>query len=134
MTRILKLATLALLVAIGGASLTSASSLAATQDYRFELVDQTIHTGQDVPISVRLIQASTGKAVTGATIEPKLHMLMGSMAPMPSRSKALEPDSKGNYQFACDVMESGDWMLDLSAQVPGEKEPVTGMLKFQVVK
>ena len=131
MIRTLKLAALALIAVLG---LAPTAGFAATQDYRFELVNPTAHAGHDVPLGVRLIQVSTGKPVTGATIEPKLHMLMGSMAPMPAQAKTLAPDANGNYQFACDITAPGDWTLDLSAQVPGETEPVTGMLKFQVVK
>jgi len=137
MTRTLKLASLALLLIVGGTSLAAAQSLAASHwpTYRFELVDQTIHTGRNVPVSVRLIQASTGKAVTTGTItEQKLEMVMDGMAPMPAQVKALPPDTNGNYQFASDVTMPGDWELDLSATVPGQQDPIHGTLKFQVVK
>lgn len=136
MIRILKLTMLALLVIIGSASLTAIPGSAADLPaYRFEIVDQTIHVGHGVAISVRLIQTSTGKTVTNATItEQKLLMMMGKMEPMPSPVKMLAPDVNGNYRFACDVVEPGDWELDLSAQIPNEKDLARGALKFKVVK
>ena len=134
MIRTFKLVALALLIIIGLSSLISMPSFAAAQDYRFELVNPTVHAGHNVSVSIRLIQTSTGKAVTGAVIKSKLNMLMSGMAPMPSSSKTLGGDSGGQYQISCNVSEPGDWMLDLSAQVPSKKEPITGTLKFQVVK
>ena len=134
MIRTFKFVALALLIIIGLSSLTSMPSFASAQDYRFELVNPTVHAGHDVSVSVRLIQTSTGKAVTGAIITSKLSMLMDGMAPMPSPSKASGSDSNGHYQISCTVLEPGNWTLDLSAQVPSKKEPITGTLKFQVVK
>ncbi len=134
MFRTLKLAALALLIAVSGTNLISVPSFAAAQDYRFELVDQTIHMGHDVSIAVRLTQISTGKTIANATITgQKLQMLMGDMG-MPGLVKALTPDANGIYHFAGDVTMAGSWQLDLSATVPGEKEPVAGTLKFQAVK
>ena len=142
MTRTLKLTMLALLAVIGSASLISIPSLAASHwpVYRFEIVDQTIHAGHDVTVSVRLIQThnydpNDYKVVTNATItEQKLQMLMDGMAPMQAPVKALSPDANGNYRFACDVAAVGDWQLDLSAQVPSETDAVRGTLKLHVVK
>jgi hypothetical protein len=134
MFRTLKLVALALLIIVGGANLIPVLSLAATQDYHFELVDQTVHMGHDVPIAVRLLQVSTGKTVANATITgQKLQMLMGDMG-MPGQVKAMTPDANGIYRFAGDVTMAGSWQLDLSATVPGENEPVAGTLKFQAVK
>ncbi len=138
MIRIFKPIVLALFIVIGSASLhyTSAHATAAPgPTYRFEIVDQTIHAGQDIAISIRMIQTSTGKAITNAAItEQTLLMMMGKMEPMPAPVKVLPSDTSGNYRFACGVTEPGDWELDISAQVPNEKEPVHGALKFKVVK
>jgi hypothetical protein len=137
MTRTFKLTILAMLILTGGATLASTASRAAAHwpTYHFESVDQTIHAGQGVTVSVRLIQAATGKAITDATItDAKLLMMMGKMEPMPAPVKMLTPDANGNYPFACDVIEPGDWELDLSAQIPNEQKPVNGAIKFNVVK
>jgi len=129
MKHALKLIALALLFA-GGAT----QSHAATQDYRFELTDQTVKMGHDVQINVRLVNSATNKPVTDATItEQKLVMLMGGTT-MPSQVKALPADANGNYSFVSDLTMAGNWQLDLSAQVPSEKDPVHGFVKFQVVK
>ncbi len=137
MIRISKLTMFVLLIAISGAGLIAVPSHAASHqaDYRFEMVDQTIHVGQSVVISVRLVQTPNGTPITNATItQPKLLMMMGKMEPMPSPVKLLAPDANSNYRFACDVVEPGDWKLDLSAQIPNREAPIHGVLKFQVVK
>lgn len=134
MIRTLKFTVLALLALIGMASLSPTPSLAATQDYRFELVDQTIKMGHNVPINVRLVNTTTGKPVLDATITgQKLNMLMGTMT-MPAQVKAAAPDASGTYRFNGDTTMAGDWQLDLVAKIPGESEPYLAMLKFQVVK
>lgn len=131
MTRTLRLAALALVAMLGFAP---ASGFAATQDYRFELVDQTLKMGHDVPINVRLVNAATGKPVTDATITgQKLNMVMGTMT-MPSQVKATTPDVSGTYHFTGDLTMAGNWQLDLVAKIPGESEPYLAMLKFQVIK
>lgn len=80
MTRTLKLTMLALLAIAGFANLAPVSGFAATQGYRFELVDQTIKIGHDVPINVRLVNTTTGKPVPDAMVTgQKLVMLIGSM-------------------------------------------------------
>ncbi|MDE1900597.1 MAG: FixH family protein [Alphaproteobacteria bacterium] len=129
MKRILQSIVLAALVA-GGA----VQSHAATQDYRFEIAEPPVHMGHDAPVGVKLTNTVTGKPVTGAMItDQKLAMLMGGMA-MPTAVKALLPDADGTYRFTGDVTMAGDWQLDLTAQVPGEKDPVHGTIKFQAVK
>lgn len=112
-----------------------APASAAPADYHFELVDQTIHAGEKVPVRVRLMQMTTGKAITNANMEePKIAMHMAGMADMPGHVVKMSPDADGNYRVAADVVAPGEWILDLTAQVPEEKGSVQGSLKLQVVK
>lgn len=134
MTSTIRNVALVLLVVIGVATLSSVTSFAATQDYRFEVLNQPISAGRDATISVQLAQASTNKPVTDATItSQKLHMIMGSMD-MPANIQPLARDDKGNYRFSANLTMYGEWILDLVATIPGEKEPIKASLKIQVVK
>lgn len=131
MTRTLKLAALALITVLGFAPV---SGFAATQDYHAEVVGAPLHMGKDTPISVKLVNTVTGKAVTDATIiGQKLNMLMGTMT-MPGQVKVLPTDASGNYQFAGDLTTAGDWQLDLVVKVPGETDNLLALVKFQVAK
>lgn len=110
-------------------------SPAAVQEYRFEIVDQTIPAGEKVPVRVRLVQTATGKTISNANMaEPKLAMRMAGMADMQGEAVKMTPDAEGNYRFAANVVAPGEWVLNLTAYVQGEKEPVQGSLTFQVVK
>ncbi len=125
---------LVLSIAIGMVSLTSTPSLAATQDYHFEVLGQPVKAGHDVSFVVQLTQSATGKAVPNVAItQPKLHMVMGDMD-MPIPVKLLPPDEKGNDRFGADLSMYGEWTLDLTAAVPGENEPLTSSTHFQVIK
>ena len=147
MIRTLKLAALALSIMIGGASLVTTSSYAEHQPiheptYPLELVDQSLHVGKSVPAHVRLVKLSTAKTgtknepVLNATFDqPKLVMLMSGMAPMPGRAEKIAPDADdGIYQFAADLVASGNWALDLTAHAPNKDEPVHDTLEFHVEK
>jgi len=139
MYRGLKLS-LKLAIIFVGAVLTVAPSLAATnwplhRPYSFEVVDQTIHVGKDVPVTFRLIETSTGKPISGATItEPTLEILRQDAAPAPIQINALSPDSQGNYLLKSDLTMAGDWELQFYFQTPGESTPVHGTLMFRVVQ
>jgi len=108
---------------------------AAPADYHFEIVEKTIHAGEKVPLHVRLLKTATGMVVSRTTMaEPKLIMIMPGMDDMAGHATKMISDTVGAYRIAADVVAPGEWVLDLTAQVPDEKEPVHGSLKFQVVK
>jgi hypothetical protein len=130
MIRTVKPALLVLSIVIG----TTTACFAAQQDYHFEVPGQPIKAGHDASFAVKLTQTTTGKVLTNATIaQPKLHMVMGRMD-MPVPVKTLSSDEKGNARFSADLSMYGEWTLDLSATIPGEKEPLNATTKFQVVK
>ena len=135
MVQNMKFTLFGLLAVIAVVCLAPASNHAAEQGYRFEVVDQTIHAGSKVPISVRLVQTTTGKAISDADMaEPKLKMRMSGMADMEGHAVKMTSDATGNYRFAADVVAPGEWILDLTARLKGEKEPIQGSLTLQVVK
>ena len=146
MIRTLKPAVLALSIIIGGTSLITTSSYAEPQPiheptYRLELVDQSLHVGKNVPVHVRLVKLSTAKTGTksepvlnAAFDQPKLVMPMSGMAPMQGHVEKIASDNDGNYQFASDFVTPGNWMLELTAQVPNKEEPVHDTLELHVEK
>jgi hypothetical protein len=93
---------------------------------------------------VRLVEVSNGEPVNDARILKKqLQMMMwrprvAGKGPSPaSISEPMAEDVKyigqvgsGLYGFLGDVSMPGKWRLGLSANVPGEAEPVSGTAKF----
>jgi len=134
MIRTLLRAILALLITVGSMGLSLSASFAASQDYSLEVLHQPIKAGQDASFSVQVKQVLSGKIVSEASIsEPKLHMVMGSMD-MPIAVKPISSDEKGIYRFGGNLTMYGEHTLDLTVTVPGEKEPIHTMIKFQVVR
>jgi nitrogen fixation protein FixH len=81
------------------------------------------------------VQTASGKTISNADIaEPKLVMRMAGMADMQGEAVKMTPDAEGNYRFAANVVAPGEWVLNLTAHVQGEKDAVQGSLTFQVVK
>lgn len=135
MVQNVKSAFLVLLAVIALVTAMPTSSNAAVQEYRFEIVDQTIRAGGKVPIRVRLVQTATGKVISNADMaDPKLVMRMAGMADMQGEAVKMAPDAEGNYRFAANVVAPGEWVLNLTARVQGVQEPIQGSLTFQVVK
>ncbi len=129
--RTLRHALLAAAFALIGMSALPAPSIAAASDYRFEIANQPIKAGHDVPFTVNVTQVSNGGGVVGVTLsDPKLHMLMGSMD-MPAPVAILNAE---NHQLKGDLTMYGEWTLDLTVTLPGEAEPVQASVKFQVEK
>ena len=132
MIRYLKNFALAVAVFAASLSVSSLPSKAANDDYRFEVIDQPIKSGKEATFAVRL-QTSAGKPVTATITEQKLHMVMGSMD-MPSPVKLLSSDKDGTHHFGAALTMYGEWTLDLTASIAGEKNPINSEVKFKVVK
>lgn len=100
---------------------------AALQDYFFEATTNEVPTGEDVVISVRLVNKATGKGVPNAVIfQTRLDMSPDSMAEMTSAVSALPATEPGVYRFRANLGMAGTWALKLAAKVPGEPETVRG--------
>ena len=133
------LAALVPMIALAGLALTSTPGLAATHwpvkhDYSLEAIDPFVHAGKNVPVTFRVVQSSTGKIVSNATlVEPKLQMIGQHAKPVPGKISALGFDNKGTYQVKGDLAKAGDWRLDSLMQIPGKTAPVHGTLTFRVV-
>ena len=118
-------------VAIGGAS----AALADIKDYKFELVDQTVKTGPDKVITVRLMNTKTGKPVPDAIIfATRLDMAPDGMQEMATRIASVPGAEPGTYKFKATFGMAGRWQLSLGAKVQGETGTVENKLVITAQK
>ena len=109
-------------------------ALAASADYRFELVGKPQLSGQKDIVQVRLIHVADGKPMADAVIcESKADMGTEGMATMSAPVKALPPKD-GTYSFEVEPGMAGTWALHLAAKVQGESETVRGTITAALVK
>ena len=105
-------------VAIGSASTTA---LADINDYKFELVDQTVQAGPDKVITVRLMNTKTGKPVPDAVIlASRLDMTPDGMQEMVTKIAPTSSGEPGTYKFKATFGMAGRWRLSLGAKVQGQ--------------
>jgi YtkA-like len=113
-------------VAIGSAS---TAALADIKDYKFELVDQTVQTGPDKVITVRLMNTKTGKPVPDAVIfATRLDMAPDGMQEMMTKIVPVPGAEPGTYKFKANLSMAGHWQLSLGAKVQGETGTVENKL------
>jgi hypothetical protein len=107
-----------IVAAIGGAS---SAALADIKDYKFELVDQTVQTGPDKVITVRLMNTKTGRPVPDAVIfATRLDMAPEGMQEMMTKIVPVPGAEPGTYTFKATFGMAGRWQLSLGAKVQGE--------------
>jgi hypothetical protein len=103
---------------IGG---TSTAVMADINDYKFELVDQTVQAGPDKVITVRLTNRKTGKPVPDAVIfATRLDMAPDGMQEMATKIAEIPGGEPGTYKFKATFGMAGRWQLSLGAKVQGE--------------
>jgi hypothetical protein len=130
LTRAVKAALIA--VAIGSAS---TAALADIKDYKFELVEQTVQTGTDKVITVRLMNTKTGKSVPDAVIfATRLDMAPDGMQEMMTRIVPVPDTEPGTYKFKANLSMAGRWQLSLGAKVQGETGTVENKLVITAQK
>jgi len=67
------------------------------------------------------VNVPTGRQITDATIVAStLRMPMNSASTMDASASFVASQSSGYYRFVVRVPMTGDWLLDLTAKVPGE--------------
>src|ERR1700732_963174 len=110
----------ALRAALIGLAMTASVTvaLADIKDYKFELVDQTVQTGPDKVITVRLMNTKTGKPVPDAVIfATRLDMAPDGMQEMATRIAPIPGGEPGTYRFKATIAMAGRWQLSLGAKV-----------------
>jgi YtkA-like len=111
---------------IGGAS---TAAFADIKDYKFELVDQSVHAGADKVITVRLMNTKTGKPVPDAVIfASRLDMAPDGMQEMMTKLTPMPGAEPGTYRFKATLSMAGRWQLSLGAKVQGETGTVESKL------
>ena len=110
---------------------TTTLTVAAPDEYRFEVVDAPTGVGGTTAVAVRLVHALNNKPVDGATIvEAKTDMGPAGMAEMAGKVTRGESAQPGVYRFSIETGMAGKWELVLTATVPGETAPVTGKVIY----
>ena len=114
----------------------AAPASAAPRDYRFEAVHPVLDTSRSRVATVRLTHRPSGRAVTDATIvESRLLMPMQGMSTMPGRARHLPPANgglTGEYHFEIVAPMEEEWLLVLTAKVPGETDLVRGTVPLYI--
>jgi len=119
-------------VAIGSAS---TAALADIKDYKFKLVDQTVQTGTEKIITVRLIDTRTGQPVPDAVIfATRLDMTPDGMQEMTTKIVPVPGTEPGTYKFKANLSMAGHWQLSLGAKVQGETGTVENKLVITAQK
>ncbi|MEA2865847.1 MAG: hypothetical protein QOE39_562 [Bradyrhizobium sp.] len=115
--------TRALQAALIGIAMTGSVTIARAdiKDYEFQLVDQTVQAGPDKTITVRLVNKTTGKPVSGAVIiATRLDMTPDGMQEMATKIAPVPGGEPGTYKFKATFGMAGRWQLSLGAKVQGE--------------
>src|SRR5919197_134859 len=110
-------------VALTGAALVCATSVAFAdiRNYEFKLVEPTVKTGPDKIITVKLLDKTTGKAVSDAVIfATRLDMAPDAMEEMVTKVTPVPAGEPGSYSFKARFSMEGRWQLSLGAKVQGE--------------
>ena len=109
-----------------------ACGLAASNDYRFELVQAQPAGEGKTTVTVRLVHVPDNKPVAGAVLfESKTDMGPGGMAEMTGKVSPLPSDQPGIYRFQIETGMAGKWALNLGAKVQGEAGTVRGLVAYE---
>lgn len=123
------------LIAVAAIGMASTAAFADIEDYKFELVDQTIQAGPDKVIAVKLINTKTGKPVPDAVIfATRLDMAPDGMAEMATKIAPMPGTEPGVYKFKAAFSMAGRWQLSLGAKVQGETGTVENKLVITAQK
>ncbi|WP_439924637.1 FixH family protein [Nitrobacter sp. JJSN] len=123
------------LIAVAASVTASTTVFADIKDYRFELIDQTVQTGSDKIIAVRLISSRTDKPVSDAVIfATRLDMAPDGMEEMATKIIQIPGSEAGTYKFKATFGMAGRWRLSLGAKVQGETGTVENKLVITAQK
>jgi hypothetical protein len=121
----------AVAAALIGAAFTGAPQTAHAEikNYEFQLVQPTVQAGGERIITVRLVDKTTGKAVSDAVIfASRLDMAPEGMQEMVTKVTPMPGSEPGTYRFKANFSMAGHWQLSLGAKVQGETGTVENKL------
>ena len=120
---------------VGPALVAPQPTIAAAQDYRFELAGPPAKSGKSTLVKLRLVHVADGKPVSGAIIiQTKFDMGPDGMASMTAPAKRSPTADAGVYQVETEPSMAGNWALTVAAKVQGETETVRGAVTVTVPK
>jgi len=106
---------------------------AGVQDYEFRLSQSEFKQGDNVVISVALVDKRDGKPVPDAVIFAKrLDMEPEGMATMATALEAVPASEPGTYRFKTNLTMEGGWRLSLAAKIQGETGTLENRLALRV--
>lgn len=128
---------------LGLSSTSCTSSAERSRDYRFEVLNQPVTVGAHSELIVGLTRVSDAQPIDNANVTiRRLEMTHtrpahkslppgGATTTMAGEVKFLGSSGPGQYRFMANVSMPGKWELDISADVPGEAEPIADTVKFE---
>ncbi|MDZ4792124.1 MAG: efflux RND transporter periplasmic adaptor subunit [Hyphomicrobiales bacterium] len=123
----------AALIALTALFLTVTLRCAFAADLKWEAVSAEVFMGKAIRLEVRL--AGSGAPVPVSDIKvtsTRIDMGPDGMAAMDSRLRPLPSPGPGVLAFETDFIMAGRWALAITATVPGQAEPVSGVVLFTV--
>jgi predicted metal-binding membrane protein len=111
--------------------ITTALTVAAPNDYRFEAAEVEASGPGKTTLVVRLVHRQDKESVHGAVIiEAKTDMGPSGMAQMAGTVMPATSEQPGLYHFLIETGMPGKWELVLTAKVQGEVGPITGKITY----
>ena len=102
---------------------------ADVKDYEFQLVNKEVSAGPEKVIAVRLINKTTGKALSDAVVfATRLDMAPDAMQEMATKVTPMPGTEPGTYLFKATFGMEGRWQLSLGAKIQGESGTVENKL------
>ena len=110
---------------------TLTSTIAAPNDYRFEVVRVQAAGPGKTAVAVRIVHLPDKKPVERAVIfESKTDMGPSGMAEMSGKVTPLPSNQPGLYRFLTETGMAGKWELILGAKVHGETGMIRGVITY----
>ena len=124
-----------------GAAVLTLALLAATPlamadaaDFEFRLLEPSVQQGDDVSVTVRLIDRRSGNPVADAVIfATRMDMAPDGMESMTAPIEAVPSTVPGIYSFKTNLVMEGGWRFSIAAKIQGEVETVESRLILEVV-
>lgn len=130
-----KLAIRALMLALVSTMAASQATLAAPEDYEFQLVENEVKQGDGATVAVRLIDKRTGNPVEDAVVfATRMDMAPDGMETMTTPVEALPSHEPGVYRFTTNLVMEGGWRFSIAAKVRGETGTVESRLVFKAIQ
>lgn len=119
------------LAALAAAMFFFIADLSSAAAQTWQAVNPEISVGKNVRVELRLAGAD-GRPITGPITVRSTRLDMGpdGMGTMTTRVKPVAATAPGMVAFETDIVMAGRWAFTISASVPGQAAPVSGVVVF----